>query len=149
MNMYTAIVNICKEPEALELGGRPCMKLRLADNTFGKNAETRFFNAIVSGNDADVAKRLRQGDQIVIAGTLTASSYKPKKGKFKGKTVQSDEMPFAKILQVTKSPTFFNQDSASSDSGNDGDEAPDLDDSNLPDDPDATGDDSDNPLADI
>ncbi len=107
MNNFTATVNLCRKPEELELGGRSCMKLRCADNTFGKNAEPRYFDAIVNGNDVDVAKRLDTGDQIVISGTLVATSFKAKKGKNKGKTVASDQMPFARILQVTKSPTFF------------------------------------------
>lgn len=144
MNNYTAIVNVCKEPEALELGGRPCMKLRLADNTFGKNAETRFFNAIVSGNDADVARKLRLGDQLAISGTLVSSSYKPKKGKFKGKTVQSDEMPFAKILQVTKSPSFFAGDDAPAEDAPD-DDVPNLEEPGDNEEPSE----DDNPLAGV
>lgn len=144
MNTFTGIVNLCREPEDLELGGRPCKKLRLADNTFGKNSETRFFDAIVSGNDAEVAGRLKQGDQICVSGTLTLTSYKAKKGKNKGKTIQSDQMPFAKILQVTKSPSFFegNGDD-SADEADKPDEEPSLDEAPT------DGDDSDNPLADI
>ena len=143
MNTFTAIVNLCRSPEPLELGGRACMKLRLADNTFGKQAETRFFDAIVSGNDADVAKRLEQGDQIVVSGTLVATSYKAKKGKNKGKTVQSDQMPFAKILQITKSPTFFSGDGKEDDEAAEGStDEPDLEDG-------GEADESDNPLADV
>lgn len=147
MNTFTAIVNLCRSPEPLELGGRPCMKLRLADNTFGKQAETRFFDAIVSGNDADVAKRLEQGDQIVISGTLVATSYKAKKGKNKGKTIQSDQMPFAKILQVTKSPSFFSGDGEKDEDPAEGTEteAPDLDEGTDA----GEADESDNPLADV
>lgn len=144
MNNYTAIVNLCRAPEELELGGRKCMKLRLADNTFGKNSETRFFNAIVSGNDAEVAARLASGDQICLSGTLVATSYKAKKGKNKGKTMQADEMPFAKILQVTKSPTFF--------AGKDDEGEADAADESEPDLADAdTGDTdpADDPLADL
>lgn len=143
MNNYTAVVNLCREPEDLELGGRPCKKLRLADNTFGKNSETRFFDAIVSGNDAAVASRLARGDQIVITGTLVASSYKGKKGKNKGKTMQADQMPFGKILQVTKSPTFF--------SSKPDDDTEEPADASEPDLGEETGadDESDNPLADV
>ena len=124
MNTFTAIANICRDPEALVLGERQCMKLRLADGTYGKNAETRFFDAIVSGPDAAVAKRLKSGDQLVISGTLVATSYKSKKGKMAGKTVQADSMPFAKILQITKSPSFF-AGTKESDEGAD-DSEPDL-----------------------
>lgn len=106
VNTFTSVANLCRAPEELELGGRACMKLRLADNTYGKS-ETRFFDAIVSGPDVDTAKRLSQGDQIVITGTLQKTSYKAKKGKMKGKTIEQDQMPFAKILQVTKSESFF------------------------------------------
>jgi single-stranded DNA-binding protein len=107
MNNFTSVCNLCRDPEDLQLGERSVVKLRLADNTFGKNAETRFFDAIVSGPDVDTAQQLKQGDQIVISGTLQATSYKSKKGKNKGKTVMADSMPFAKILQITKSPSFF------------------------------------------
>lgn len=107
MNNYTASVNLCRKPEEIELGGRACMKLRCADNTFGKNAEARYFDAIVNGSDVETAKRLDVGDKIIVTGTLQATSYKAKQGKNKGKVIQSDQMPFARILEVTKSPTFF------------------------------------------
>lgn len=106
MNVYTATVNLCRNPEPITLGERECMKLRLADNTFGKS-KTRFLDAIVSGQDVETAGRLQSGDQIVVTGTLQLTEYKAKKGKMKGKTVQADQMPFARILQVTKSPSFF------------------------------------------
>jgi single-stranded DNA-binding protein len=124
MNLFISIANLCRAAEDLELGGRACAKLRLADNTYGK-AETRFFDAIVGGPDVETAKRLAQGDQIVIAGTLNKGSYKAKKGKMKGKMVQTEDMPFAKILQVTKSPTFF--------AGTGDDEAEDEGDTSEPD----------------
>ena len=107
MNTFTAVCNLCKAPEDIELGGRPCKKLRLADNTHGKNTETRFFDATVSGHDAETAARLESGDQVVITGTLASVSYKSKKGKNAGQTVVCDSMPFARILQVTRSKTFF------------------------------------------
>lgn len=114
MNTYTAIVNLTHDVENLTLGEREVKKLRVADNTFGKNSETRFFDVIVSsGPDMDVAGRLTKGDQIVVTGTLVASSYKAKKNsKYakKGQTIKTDSMPFGRILQVTKSPTFFNQE---------------------------------------
>lgn len=113
MNTYTAIVNLTSDVEDLKLGERDVKKLRVADNTFGKNSETRFFDVIVSsGPDMEVAGRLAKGDQIVVTGTLVAGSYKAKKNsKYakKGATVKTDSMPFGRILQVTKSPTFFNQ----------------------------------------
>lgn len=119
MNNFTAVVNLCKDPEPLTLGEREVIKLRLADNTFGKNAETRFLDAIVGGPDKDVAEQLKQGDQIVITGTLVATSYKSKKGKNKGKTVMADSMPFAKILQITKSPSFFSGEGGGDEDGAD------------------------------
>ena len=145
MNTFTAVVNVCKAPETLELGGRECVKLRLADNTFGKKSETRFFDAIVSGNDADVAMRLEQGDQIAVTGTLVSTSYKSKRGKNKGKTVQSDQMPFAKILQVTKSPSFFERsdDDEEPEEGAEDTEEPSLDD------PETELDEDEDPLADV
>lgn len=127
MNQFTCVANLCREPEELELGGRACMKMRLADNTPGKTAITRYFDAIVSGPDVDVAKRLETGDQIVVAGTLQLTEYKAKKGPNKGKKVPSEQMPFAKILQVTKSDKFFgggaDDDEADDGVSNEGDQA--------------------------
>lgn len=113
MNTYTAIVNLTHDVEDLKLGERDTKKLRVADNTFGKNSETRFFDVIVSSApDMAVAERLAKGDQIVVTGTLVAGSYKAKKNtKYakKGQVIKTDSMPFGRILQVTKSPSFFNQ----------------------------------------
>lgn len=116
MNNYTAIVNLCKPSETIELGGRPCAKLRLADNTTGKKSVARFFTAIVSGPDVEVAGRLAQGDQIVISGMLCKTEFVGTRGKTKGQTISDDEMPFAKILQVTRSPSFFGHVAPSPDS---------------------------------
>jgi single-stranded DNA-binding protein len=114
VNNYTAIVNLTHDVEDIQLGERAGKKLRVADNTFGKNSETRFFDVLVtSGPDMEVAGRLAKGDQIVVTGTLVAGSYKAKKNsKYakKGQTIKTDSMPFGRILQVTKSPSFFNQD---------------------------------------
>lgn len=145
MNTYTAVCNLTKDPETLTLGEREVIKLRLADNTFGKGAETRFFDALVSGPDVDAAQQLKSGDQIVISGTLTKTSYKSKKGKMKGKTVEADSMPFGKILQITRSPSFFSGEGASDDAEG-SDEAPDLD---APIDADSTEAGDDDPLAGI
>lgn len=111
MNTYTAVVNLCKDPEPLKLGEKELMKLRLADNTFGKNAETRFLDALVAGQDKDVAEQLKSGDQIVISGTLVKGSYTAKKngkGVKRGQKIMTDSIPFARIVQVTKSESFFN-----------------------------------------
>src|SRR5690349_13329665 len=71
VNNYTAIVNLTHDVEDLKLGERDVKKLRVADNTFGKNSETRFFDVIVSsGPDMETAGRLAKGDQIVVTGTL-------------------------------------------------------------------------------
>lgn len=119
MNTYTAIVNLTADVEDLRLGERDTKKLRVADNTFGKNSETRFFDMIVSsGPDMEVAGRLAKGDQIVVTGTLVRGSYTAKKTtKYakKGAKVITDSMPFGRILQVTKSPSFFNQGETSED----------------------------------
>lgn len=152
MNTFTSVANLCRAPEDLELGGRACVKLRLADNTYGKS-ETRFFDAIVSGPDVETAKKLSQGDQIVVSGTLQKTSYKAKKGKMKGKRVEQDQMPFAKILQVTKSESFFSsEDSDGTDDDATDDSAPDLTggggEPGEGDDSDG-GSDEDNPLAGI
>ena len=120
MNTYTAVVNLCKDPEPLKLGEKELMKLRLADNTFGKNAETRFLDALVAGQDKDVAEQLKSGDQIVISGTLVKGSYTAKKngkGVKRGQKIMTDSIPFARIVQVTKSESFFN---GAGDEGGDG-----------------------------
>jgi single-stranded DNA-binding protein len=113
-NTYTAVVNLTSDPESLTLGEREVRKLRCADNTFGKNSQTRFFDVIVSAApDMAVADRLAKGDQIVVTGQLVAGSYKAKKNsKYakKGQEVKTDSIPFGRIMQVTKSPSFFTQD---------------------------------------
>lgn len=106
-NNYTAIASLGKDPEALELGGREVMKLRLAEKAGNKNAETRWFTAIVGGPDVETAKRLAKGDSIAVTGELVLKKYKPKSGPNKGKEQTEDEMPFAKLMRVIKSPTFF------------------------------------------
>jgi single-stranded DNA-binding protein len=106
-NNGTWFANLGKDPEALQLGGRDVVKLRLAEKAGNKKAETRWFTAIVGGPDVETAKRLASGDTIAIAGELVYKSYKSTKGKNKGQTVFEDEMPFAKLVKVIKSPTFF------------------------------------------
>lgn len=142
MNNFTCIANLCRDPETIELGGKECYKLRLADNTFGKQSVTRFFDAIVGGPDAGVASKLKQGDQILVTGTLQATQYKAKQGKNKGQMVNSDQMPFAKILQVTKSPSFFAGAGGDADDGDATPDVPDADPTNG-----ATG--EADPLADL
>lgn len=124
-NNGTYIVNLGKDPEELELGGRPCMKLRCAEKAATKKAITRWFTAIVGGPDVETAKRLAQGDTIAVSGELALTEYKPKKPRFKGETVKEDEMPFAKLLRVIKSPTFFAEDT--SDKSGDDEGAPTAD----------------------
>lgn len=110
-NTFVATVNLTHDVEDLKLGERDVKKIRVADNTFGKNAETLFFDVIVSsGPDMAVASRIVKGDQIVVSGQLVKSSYKAKKNtKYakKGQSVTAFSMPFGRIQQVTKSPTFF------------------------------------------
>lgn len=131
-NTYTAIVNLGKDPEELQLGGRDCVKLRCAEKAGNKKAETRWFTAIVGGPDVETAKRLAKGDTIAISGELVLKKYKPKKQRYKGEEIFEDEIPFAKLMKVLKSPTFFNQDEAPADDGSptadapEGDAAPDL-----------------------
>lgn len=105
-NNFTAIVNLGADPETIQLGDREGRKLRLADKARGKKAITRWFNMLVTGKDCEVADRLRKGDSILVTGELALTEYKPKKAK-KGEMVRADEMPFGKILQVVKSPSFF------------------------------------------
>lgn len=105
-NNGTYICYLGRDPEEMQLGGRDVVKLRLSNST-GKKHETRWFNAIVGGPDTDVAKQLKSGDQVAVAGQLNYTSWTPKKGKDAGKKQFGDEMPFAKLLQVLKSPTFF------------------------------------------
>lgn len=111
-NQFTAVCNLTKDPEELTLGERELVKLRVADNTFGKNALPRYFDALVGGPDVDAARQLKTGDQVVLTGQLVKSSYKSKSGKTKGKTVETDSMPFAKLMQITRSPSFFGADDA-------------------------------------
>lgn len=130
VNTYTAIVNLTADPAPLKLGDRDVFKLRAADNTYGKDNDPRFFDIIVSGFDMGTAERLAKGDQICVTGTLIKSHYKAKKagkGVKKGQTIYTDSMPFGRILQVLKSPSFFNQESEGEEAPADGDEsAPDL-----------------------
>ena len=111
MNTYTAVVNLTSDPENLTFGDREVTKIRVADNTFGKDNEPRFFDVIVSSKpDMETASRLLKGDQVVVTGTLVRSSYKAKKdgnGVKKGQKVYTDGIPFGRILQVTRSPSFF------------------------------------------
>lgn len=106
-NNGTYVVNLGKDPESLELGGRPVYKLRCAEKAGNKKAITRWFTAIVGGPDVDAASRLAQGDTIILAGELSLTEYKAKKPRYKGEMIREDEMPFAKLLRVIKSPTFF------------------------------------------
>lgn len=108
-NVSTFVVNLGKDPEDLEVNGKELVKLRLAANSGHKKAVTRWFTALVGGPDVAVARRLRQSDTILITGELILTEYKPKSGPNKGKVQREDEMPFAKIVRVLKSPTFFAQ----------------------------------------
>lgn len=111
-NNGTYIVNLGRDPESIELGGRPCYKLRVGEKAATKKAITRWFNAIVGGPDVQTAERLKTGDTIALAGELALIEYpKKKNAKYKGEMVREDEMPFAKILRVIKSPSFFAEQS--------------------------------------
>ena len=77
-NVFTAVVNVCAPPEPITLGDKEAMKLRLADNT-GQRNSPRFFGMLVTGYDAETAKRLDKGDQIVVTGQLVVNEYKAKK----------------------------------------------------------------------
>jgi len=106
-NSGTWIANLGKDPEELTLGERQLVKLRCAEKAPGKKATTRWFTALVGGPDLAVAGRLRKGDCIALAGQMVRTEFKPSKGKNRGVIQVEDEMPFAKIMQVIKSPTFF------------------------------------------
>ena len=130
-NNGTYIVNLGKPPEALQLGGRDCYKLRCAEKAATKKAITRWFTAIVGGPDVATASRLAQGDTIAISGEMALTEYKPKKERYKGEMRTEDEMPFAKILRVVKSKTFFEEKAEGDDGGPtadapEGDTPPDL-----------------------
>lgn len=109
MNFGGYVVNLGADPEPLTLGSRELYKLRCADKTPGKNSVTRWFTALVGGPDLDTASRLAKGDTIILVGTLSKTEFKPKQPKYRGHMQESDEMPFAKILQVIKSTTFFGE----------------------------------------
>lgn len=101
------IVRLGAEPETIKLGEREGRKLRVVCSTFGKNSEDRWFNAIVTGKDVETADRLEKGNTIALAGQMVKESYKPKKPRYKGEVVYVDTMPFAKIMEVIKSESFF------------------------------------------
>lgn len=133
-NNFTSVCNLTQDPEVIKAGDRELVKIRVADNTWGKKAEPRYFNVLLGGPDFEAAQKLRKGDQVCVTGTLVKTSYKATKGKNKGKTMESDEMPFGKLLQVTRSETFF----SSGDDEDGGDEP----------EPDIHADPSDEPAAD-
>lgn len=102
---YTVAATLVMDPEALELGGKSCTKIRVVDKAISKRAEDRFMNAILHGMDSETARRLAKGDMILLTGTLQLTSYMSKKTKQK---VTADEFGFGtRILRVLKSPTFF------------------------------------------
>lgn len=109
MNNFTALVNLGADPESLTLGTREVFKLRCADKGPSKKAITRWVSVLVSGPDVETCKRLAKGDSIMVSGTIIKTEYSPKKARYKGEKIEQDEIPFGKILQVVKSPTFFNQ----------------------------------------
>jgi single-stranded DNA-binding protein len=124
--------NLGKDPEELELGGKAVMKLRCAEKAGNKKAETRWFTALVGGPDVETAKRLAKGDSIALSGEMVLKSYKPKKPRYKGEVIMEDEISFAKLVKVIKSPTFFAEQEAPAEEGAPtadapaGDAAPDL-----------------------
>lgn len=103
-NNGTYIANLGKDPEELELGGRKCVKIRVAEKGASKRAIPRWFTAIVGGPDTDVAIQLKKGDTVALSGELVLTEYKNKKTN---QMQREDEMPFAKLLRVIKSPSFF------------------------------------------
>jgi hypothetical protein len=116
-NSGTYIVNLGKDPEQLTLGGRECYKLRCAEKAATKKAITRWFTAIVGGPDVDTASRLKSGDTIAVTGELALTEYPAKKARYKGEMIREDEIPFAKIMRVIKSPSFFSEAEAPADEG--------------------------------
>lgn len=111
------IVNLGADPEPIKLGDKDLYKLRCADKTPGKKSITRWFQAMVGGPDMNTAARLVKGDCIALAGQMTKEEYAPKKPRYKGEKVEVDSMPFAKIMQVVKSETFFNREATGPDVG--------------------------------
>lgn len=109
MNNYSTVCTIGKDPEAIKLGEREGRRIRVVDKTYGKKAVDRWFTVILSGPDVATADRLRKGDQIFVTGALIQEEYEPKKPRYKGEKIKDDVMPYAKLAQVVKSPTFFNQ----------------------------------------
>jgi single-stranded DNA-binding protein len=136
-NNGTWIVNLGKPPEALQLGGRECYKIRCAEKAATKKAVTRWFTAIVGGPDVNTAQRLAQGDTIAISGEMALTEYKAKKPRYKGEMIREDEIPFAKILRVIKSPTFFAEQGESDAPADDGAPTADAPEGDTP--PDLTG----------
>lgn len=117
---YTVAATLVQDPEALELGGKQCTKIRVVDKAISKKAEDRFINAILHGMDSDTARRLAKGDQILLTGTLQLTSYVSKKTKQK---VTADEFGFGtRILRVLKSPSFFEGGKQSKPDSSEGDD---------------------------
>lgn len=131
-NSGTYIGNLGKDPEDIEFSGRQCVKLRIAEKAASKRAETRWFTAIVGGPDTEAAKRLKKGDTVAVVGELVLTKYKAKKPRYSGEMLQDDEMPFAKLLRIIKSPSFFGDGDVPADAGAptadapEGDTPPDL-----------------------
>ncbi len=130
-NSFTAIVNLGKDPEQIELGGRPIVKLRCAEKAASKKSETRWFTTLVGGPDVATGMRLAKGDTICVTGELSLTKYKARKPRYKGEEIQDDEVPFGKILKVLKSPSFFAEqapvdEGAPTADAPAGDEAPDI-----------------------
>ena len=121
MNNGTFIVNLGNNPTEMTFGETKVYKLRCAEKAGNKKAVTRWFNAYVRGGDTAVAARLSEGDSIALTGELSLTEYAPKTPKYKGEMVREDEIPFARILRVIKSKTFF--DAPATDAG---DAPPDL-----------------------
>jgi single-stranded DNA-binding protein len=106
MNNGTWIVNLGSKPEKLTLqrdGGTVNLyRLRCAEKCPGKKSITRWFSALVSGQDMEVAAKLETGDTLAVIGQMALTEYEGKNGK-----TREDEITFAKILNVIRSPTFF------------------------------------------
>lgn len=132
-NNCVFVVNLGKDPEKLELGGREVWKIRCAEKAASKKATTRWFTVLVGGPDTGTASRLASGDSILVSGELSRTEYKAKKPRYKGEMIVEDEIPFGKIMRVLKSPTFFAEQEAPTEEGEPtadapaGDAAPDLD----------------------
>lgn len=101
------------DPKTVDLkDGKKLTKLRLADNPPVKRSDrdknpARFISAKAFGPRGEALAKLRKGDVITATGCLTIETYDGKDG-----TKGQDDVLVIDQYRVQKSPTYFNEDTA-------------------------------------